>query len=278
MNTATTEYLNITPAARPLRVGSLCTGYGGLDLAVERVLGASMDWCAESDSHAGQVLAAHWPAVPNFGDLRNVDWLCAPPVDVVTAGFPCQPVSNAGRRKGTEDDRWLWPDMAEALRWIRPRYVVLENVAAIVNRGMDTVLGALAALGFDAVWGCYRASWAGAPHRRDRWFLYGWRQGLPGSAADAAGQRRRGPAVQTHAEPGSGTARPFPSSGNVLAEAPADAAGFRHGHTRAPARGGLPAVPVGGVAAVGGHVDWGEYGPGRRMGVCDRPGRANASC
>lgn len=284
MDTTTTEYETTTPAARPLRVGSLCTGYGGLDLAVEHVLGAAMDWCAESDPHAAEVIAAHWPAAPNFGDLRSVDWLCAPPVDVVTAGFPCQPVSNAGRRKGPDDDRWLWPDVAHALRWIRPRYVVLENVAAIVGRGMDAVLGSLASMGFDAVWGCYTAAAAGACHKRDRWFLYGWRPGQPGALADAAGVRGRGPAVQADAESRSGAARSFPASGSVFTEAPSDTAGVRHGNARPAASGGVPAVPVRSAPPPAGrtglgwglNVDWNAYEPAVRRweAVTGRPAPA----
>lgn len=249
------------PAAAPLRLGSLCTGYGGLDLAVEHVFDASMTWFAETDPHAAAVVDAHWPGVPNLGDLTRVNWTTVPAVDVLAAGFPCQPVSNAGKRKGIADERWIWPHVAEAVRTLRPSVIVLENVAAIVNRGMDGILGSLAALGFNAIWGCYRASWAGAPHRRDRWFLYGW-----DATADSSSERGRGPAVQAHTEPARGQARPEPAGGSVLVEAPADPAGLGHGNGRAPARRGLPPMPVGGAAppscsADGVSVDWGAYGP-----------------
>ncbi|MCD0447502.1 DNA cytosine methyltransferase [Glycomyces sp. A-F 0318] len=259
MRSPATGYGHTPAAPAPLRLGSLCTGYGGLDIAVEHVLGARMDWCAENDAYAAKVVAAHWSSVPNFGDLRTVDWRCTPPVDIVCAGFPCQPVSNAGHRKGAADDRWLWPHIADALRWIRPRYVVLENVAAIVNRGMDAVLGSLAALGFDAVWGCYRASWAGAPHRRDRWFLLGWRHEAP---ADAAGFGGRGPAVPAHPESGSRSARQEPSGRGVLAAPAADAAGAAgYGNGGAPTGCGLPPVPVRSPPPRETDVDWGAYGP-----------------
>jgi site-specific DNA-cytosine methylase len=82
------------PGNRP-RVGSLCTGYGGLDLAVELVLGGQLAWYAETDPHARTVLAAQWPDVANLGDIRAVDWSTVEPVDVLTAGFPCQNISNA---------------------------------------------------------------------------------------------------------------------------------------------------------------------------------------
>jgi DNA (cytosine-5)-methyltransferase 1 len=75
------------------RIGSLCTGYGGLDLAVELVLGGQLAWYAETDRHAQAVLAARWPGVPNLGDIRTVDWASVEPVDVLTAGFPCQDYS-----------------------------------------------------------------------------------------------------------------------------------------------------------------------------------------
>ena len=258
MSSPTTPY-ETPAAASPLRLGSLCAGYGGLDLAVEHVFGASMTWFAENDSHAATVVSAHWPGVPNLGDLTRVDWTAVPGVDVVAAGIPCQPVSNAGKRKGTADERWIWPHVAEAVRHLRPSIVVLENVAAIVNRGMDAILGSLAALGFDAVWGCYRASWAGAPHRRDRWFLLGW-----DATADPAGLGGRRPAVQAHPEPARGQARQESASGSVLVEAPADAASVRHGNGGAPTGDGVPAVPVSGShpcagTSVGPAVDWGEY-------------------
>ena len=82
------------------RIGSLCSGYGGLDLAVELVLGGQVAWYAETDRHASTVLAHHWPDIPNLGDIRTVDWTKVEPVDIVTAGFPCQDISNAGKRAG----------------------------------------------------------------------------------------------------------------------------------------------------------------------------------
>lgn len=112
--------------------------------------------------------AAHWPHIPNLGDIKAVDWATAPHVDIVTAGYPCQPFSHAGRRLGEDDPRHLWPAIAHALRHLRPRYVVLENVAAHLGLGFDTVLGDLADQGFDAEWGVLRASDVGAPHQRAR--------------------------------------------------------------------------------------------------------------
>lgn len=86
--------------AGPLTIGSLCTGYGGLDLAVMTVTGARLAWTAETDPHASAVLARHWPGTPNLGDLTALDWASVPHVDMVTAGWPCQDISYAGAGAG----------------------------------------------------------------------------------------------------------------------------------------------------------------------------------
>lgn len=159
-----------------LRIGSLCTGYGGLDLAVMAVLDAALAWCAEADRHASTVLAARYPQVPNLGDLTCVDWAAVPRVDLVTAGFPCQDISTAGRGAGIEKGTrsGLWTHIAEALGQLRPGYVLVENVAALRARGLGRVLADLAALGYDTQWTSLRASDIGAAHRRDRLFVLAW--------------------------------------------------------------------------------------------------------
>ncbi|WP_319461477.1 DNA cytosine methyltransferase [Micromonospora sp. RTP1Z1] len=154
------------------RIGSLCTGYGGLDLAIELVLGGRLAWYAETDRHARTVLAHHWPGVPNLGDIRAVDWTTVEAVDVLTAGFPCQDISNAGKRAGIGGEHSsLWTCVADAVRVLRPQLVFVENVAALLRRGLDAVEGDLAAIGYDTGWLCLRASDIGAAHRRDRLFL-----------------------------------------------------------------------------------------------------------
>ncbi|SCL56302.1 DNA cytosine methyltransferase [Micromonospora chersina] len=154
------------------RIGSLCTGYGGLDLAVELVLGGQLTWYAETDRHARTVLTHHWPHVPNLGDIRTIDWTHVPPVDVLTAGFPCQDISNAGKRAGiTGPHSSLWHHITTTLRVLRPPLVFVENVAALRRRGLDVVHADLATLGYDTSWLCLRASDIGAAHRRDRLFL-----------------------------------------------------------------------------------------------------------
>jgi DNA (cytosine-5)-methyltransferase 1 len=114
------------------RIGSLCTGYGGLDVAVMDVLGGELAWCADNDRHVSAILAARF-AVPNLGDSARVDWARVPAVDVITAGFPCQDISFAGRGAGvTEGTRSsAWNHVMEAVRHIRPGLVVVENVAAL---------------------------------------------------------------------------------------------------------------------------------------------------
>lgn len=157
-----------------MRVGSLCSGYGGLDLAVHEVFGGQPVWFADPDPAAGRILARHWPGVPNHGDITAVDWTRVEPVDVLTAGFPCQPWSAAGRQRGTDDPRHLWPAVATAVRVLRPGVVVLENVSGFAVRGAPAVLADLAGLGYDARWLRLPASHIGAPHRRERWFALAW--------------------------------------------------------------------------------------------------------
>lgn len=158
-----------------LTYGSLFSGIGGLDLAVEEVFGATAAWHCEVDPNASKVLAARWPGVPNLGDIQNVEWAEVPPVDIICGGFPCQDISSAGKRAGiVEGSRsGLWFRYADAIRVLRPRLVVVENVGALLVRGLDIVLGSLAEIGYDARWTCLRASDIGAPHQRNRLFLVG---------------------------------------------------------------------------------------------------------
>lgn len=113
-----------------LRIGSLFSGAGGLDMAVEAVFGATTAWHCELDPAASKVLASHWPGVPNLGDITAIDWGSVAvhgvgwdfqPIDILCGGWPCQPFSVAGKRKGINDDRALWPYVADAIRALRPR-------------------------------------------------------------------------------------------------------------------------------------------------------------
>ncbi|MEE2041849.1 DNA cytosine methyltransferase [Nocardiopsis tropica] len=174
-----------------LTIGSLCSGYGGLDQAVQSVLGGDLAWVADPDPGATKILKHHHPDVPNLGDITALAWSTVPQVDVFTGGYPCQPFSQAGLRKGIEDERHIWPHICDAICVLRPRLVVLENVRGHLRRGFDSVLADLARIGFDASWVCVRASDVGAPHRRERLFVIAWPKGerpyFPRRPADAGG-------------------------------------------------------------------------------------------
>ena len=144
---------------------------GGLDLAVEQAFGAETVWHCEINDAASKVLAHRWPDVPNHRDLTTTDWSAVEPVDILTGGYPCQPFSHAGKRKGTDDERHIWPDVREAIRRLRPRYTFLENVAGHRSLGFDRVLGDLAEDGLHVRWTSVRASDVGAPHQRERLFI-----------------------------------------------------------------------------------------------------------
>lgn len=168
-----------------MRVGSLASGYGGLDLAVCDVFGGTVAWHAEYDPAPSRVLAHHWADVPNLGDITAIDWAAVEPVDVLCGGYPCQPFSQAGKRRGAADERHIWPWIADAVRVLRPRVCVFENVAGHLGLGFADVLADLAGLGMDARWGLVRADEAGAPHRRERLWIVAWpadadRPGLEG--------------------------------------------------------------------------------------------------
>jgi DNA (cytosine-5)-methyltransferase 1 len=160
------------PFAAP-RILELCAGYGGVGMAVEALTGGRVTWVADNDPLKSKILERRFPGVPNLGDITQIDWteLAELGVDIITAGFPCQDISNAGKRVGIEGSRsGIWANVYGAVRVLRPKLLFLENVSAIRSRGIDRVLGDLAACGYDAEWTCYRASAAGAPHHRDRWF------------------------------------------------------------------------------------------------------------
>ena len=150
-----------------LTVGSLFSGIGGLDLGLERA-GMQVIWQSEIDPHACKVLKKHWPEVPNHGDIKQIDWRAVEPVDVICGGYPCQPFSTAGKRKGTDDPRHLWPWVRTAISELRPRYAILENVRGHLSLGGLQVIGELAEIGYDAEWRVVSAAGVGAPHRRDR--------------------------------------------------------------------------------------------------------------
>ena len=204
-------------------IGSLFTGYGGLDMAVHQVLGADTVWVSEIEPGACRVLEHRMPGVPNLGDITRIDWSAVPPVDVLTGGSPCQDLSTAGRRAGMTDGTRsnLWVAMREAIANLRPSLVVWENVRGAysaaadsgvescpgcvgdrggkpVLRALGRVLGDLAELGYDAQWCGLRAADVGACHGRYRVFVVahpsggGREQGCIAFAGCAAGSGHAG--------------------------------------------------------------------------------------
>ena len=173
-----------------LTVGSLFSGIGGLDLGLERA-GMHVIWQSEIDPYACRVLAKHWPDTPNLGDITAIDWSTVERPDVICGGYPCQPFSYAGARAGTDDRRHLWPYFLDAIRKLRPRYALLENVPGHLSLGFGRVLGDLAESGYDAQWDCIPAAAVGAPHRRDRVFVVAHTnsESEPGRAPHASTQR-----------------------------------------------------------------------------------------
>ena len=184
---------------REARIGSLFTGSGMLDNAVQAVVGGQVAWHAEVMPAAVKVLHHHWPHVPNLGDVSEIDWATVEPIDILTGGFPCTDVSMAGNRKGMGGTRsGLWVHMADAIDVLRPRLVVIENVRGLLStpavlremgcgptdlgdrtvryvlRAAGAVLGDLASRGYDANWCVSSAEGIGAPHKRERVFIIAW--------------------------------------------------------------------------------------------------------
>lgn len=153
-------------------VGSLFSGCGGFDLGFE-LAGFQTKWFAETDKWCNKILEKQWPDVPRYGDVNGLSEENGDleRVDILIGGFPCQPVSQAGKKKGEEDERWLWPGFYRTIGLLQPKIVVVENVPGLRKRGFDRVLGDLAEGGYNARWFSLRSSDIGAPHRRERVFI-----------------------------------------------------------------------------------------------------------
>ena len=159
--------------------GSLFAGIGGFDLGLERA-GLDCQWQVEIDDYATQVLEKHWPLVRRWRDVRYFppepigDWR----VDLICGGFPCQDISNAGRRRGIHGERSkLFFEAVRVVGLLRPRWVLLENVAAILSNGMGVVGAEFSEIGYRLEWDCIPASAVGANHQRDRIFLLAYPNG-----------------------------------------------------------------------------------------------------
>ena len=164
------------------------SGIGGFSLAAEQIVGGFETVAfVECEPYCQKILKKHWPTVPIYDDIRT--YKPEPySADVICGGFPCQDISVAGRGEGiTEDTRsGLFYELLRVIRLVRPRFVVLENVSAILNNGLDTVLGELYKAGYDAEWACFPASMVGACHQRDRW----WAIAYPTSAGTWENEHR----------------------------------------------------------------------------------------
>lgn len=168
--------------------GSLFAGIGGIDLGLERA-GMVCKWQVEIDERCRRVLDKHWPNVPKHRDVRLVSAWNLEAVDVIAGGFPCQPHSQAGKRRASADERDLWPEFRRLIHELRPGWVLAENVPGLLSsdagRFFGGVLRDLAQLRYDAEWSLLSACTLGAPHTRERVFLMaysrevaglGWRQ------------------------------------------------------------------------------------------------------
>lgn len=183
-----------------MNVLSLFAGIGGLELGLQRA-GMTVVGQVESDPFCRSILSRHWPEVPRHDDVRTatVWWRSRtrPAVHAVAGGFPCQPVSTAGRQLAQADPRWLWPAMADVIADLQPTWVIAENVPGLRTRGLGTVHADLADLGYTARTGSISACEMGAPHPRRRLFILAHPQGQgrcpwraqPGRAAPPDGRQ-----------------------------------------------------------------------------------------
>ncbi len=161
-----------------MRFIELFAGIGGFRLGLERA-GHTCVWANEIDPYACKVYRKNWPdGTLHEGDIRTIDPAGLPDYDLLVGGFPCQPVSLAGRRKAQEDARWLWPEIFRIVRATRPERILLENVPGLLSAGLGDVLRDLASVGYDAEWDCVSAAAVGAPHLRYRIFIVAYPQGV----------------------------------------------------------------------------------------------------
>lgn len=222
-------------------IGSLFTGYGGLDMGVAMAVDpdARVAWTSDVEPGPCKLAAVRWPDTPNLGDITQINWDEVEPVDIICGGSPCQDLSLAGKRAGMASGTrsGLWESMAAAIETIRPRLVVWENVLGALSarayspvesepwmlgaesagpalRAAGRVAGDLATIGYSTTWRVVRASDAGAPHQRARFFLIGYPDGQPWDVRRPA-RPRQAPSRRPQCEPagpGLGPLMPTPTA------------------------------------------------------------------
>lgn len=166
---------------------SLFSGIGGLDLAAHWAGMTTIAFC-ERDEFCKKVLAKHWPSVPIWSDIHDLTRQSLSDhgigrIDIISGGFPCQPFSDAGRKRGKEDDRYLWPQMLRIVEECQPAWVVGENVTGIINMALDDVLVSLEGKGYTARPIVFPASAVGAWHQRQRVFIVAYANGINGGSS-----------------------------------------------------------------------------------------------
>lgn len=174
------------------RIGSLFSGYGGLDMAVMAAVGGGqVVWHSDIKPASITLLDHHYPDVPNLGDMTLIDYSAVAPIDVLAASWPCQPHSVAGKKLGSLDERALWPQVARAIAETRPKMFFGENVGRITTNGeLRRVIRSLAELGYVGAWRCLRASDVGACHPRSRCFVVAFEASSYADGARSQGRRR----------------------------------------------------------------------------------------
>jgi len=198
--------------------GSLFTGIGGIDLGFERA-GIETVWQVEIDDYATKVLEKHWPNVERFRDVTRVGRDNLRPVDIISGGFPCQDISAANQRgEGLSGGRsGLFYELLRIVSGLRPRFLLLENSPVLASRGLGSVLGSLAEVGYDAEWDCLSVSSFGAFHKRERLFLVAYpacvrrRDAGPLILGDACEDRAEGRGFECR-RGSSGRVFPFPDT------------------------------------------------------------------
>lgn len=169
-----------------LTVGSLFSGIGGFDLGLERA-GLKIKFQVENNEYCRHVLKKHWPTVPCHFDITKIDWEWIPRVDLVCGGFPCQPFSVAGKRRGQADDRYLWPEVVRCLDTLRPTWFLGENVPGLINLALDQVCADLEGLGYQVWPVCVPACAVDAPHIRQRIWIIGFHPNTDRSRYEGGG-------------------------------------------------------------------------------------------